>query len=195
MGNSPTSPADIANRAAVLMGGFNSNTPMTGIPPNFDGTPTGIVAGAAYGGVVQTVGKQFGWDFARQQATLAASGGAPPWWYDFEYLYPTNGIEIRQVVSATAPADPNDPRPIRWTVGTTIIAGVNKKVIWTNLANALGVISGQPSEGTWDSLFTEEVIRLLASELAMGAAGRPETSQIEYERSGQIATVGRARRG
>jgi hypothetical protein len=190
-----TGPSDVANRAIVLMGGFNSNEPLTGTPAtNFDNTPLGKAAAVAYGGVVQTVGKMFGWDFARNYAPLALSGGtAPPWW-TFEYLYPTNGIEIRQVSPLVIP-DQNNPSPTRWTVATNTIAGIQRKVIWTNVAVAVATISGVPIESSWDAGFTEEVIRLLASELAMGAAGRPETGQLELDRSANIGGVARTRPG
>lgn len=197
MGNSPTGPADIANRSIVLMGGFNSNEPLTGTPPEFDGTPLGLAAGQAYGGVVQTVGKQYGWDFARNLVTLQLSGGPPPFIWQFEYLYPTSGIEIRQLLldPVIVPnQDPNNPIPQRWSVGFSTIGGIQTKVIWCNIQGAIGFISGQPPEGTWDALFTEQVIRLLASELG-GAVGRPETSELEIQRSAAAGALGRTREG
>lgn len=194
-GNQPTGPADIANRAIVLMSGFNSNVPLTGTPStNFDETPLGIAAAQAYGGVVQTAGKMYGWDFSRNLAILTFSGGTPPTWWQFEYLYPTSGIEIREV-SPPVIADQNNPAPNRYTIATSTIAGIQHKVIWCNIADAVATISGQPNESTWDAGFTETVIRLLASELSMGAAGRPETGQLEYERSGAAGALFRTREG
>jgi hypothetical protein len=198
MGNSPTGPADIVNRAIVLMGGFNSNVPLTGVPPIFDGTPLGLAAGAAYGGVVQTVGKACGWDFARNVAVLVLSGNSPPYGWFAEYLYPTNGIEVRQVlqsVAAQVASDPNNPAPQLWQTANNVVAGATRKVIWCNLVNALAVISGQPIESAWDAGFTEEVVRLLASDLAMAVAGRPETGQLEYERSNNAAQIFHGREG
>jgi hypothetical protein len=198
MGNSPTGPADIVNRATVLFGGFNSNKPVTGVPPLFDATPLGIAAGAAYGGVVQTVGKAWGWDFARNYATLALTGNPAPFGWVFEYAYPTSGIEVRQITLNPVQAlltDPNNPAPIRWEIGNNVVSSVATKVIWCNVQQALAVISGQPPEGLWDAGFVEEVIRLLASELGMGAAGRPETAQIEYERSREAAQTFQPREG
>jgi hypothetical protein len=190
----PIGPADIVNRATVLMGGFNSNVPITGVPPTFDGTPLGLAAGAAYGGVVQTIGKSWGWDFERSIATLVPSGGTPPMWWSAEYLYPTNGIEIRQVVLPTM-TDPNNAVPVRWTVGNSTVAGITSRIIWCNISGALAVITSTPPEGAWDAGFTEQVIRLLASEMAMGVAGRPETGQLEYERSNNSGQAFQRREG
>lgn len=166
-------PADIVNRAIQLYG--DNQSPVTGVPPNFDGTPTGKAAGVLYAGVVQTVSRQYEWDFARRTATLVLSGNtAPPQWA-YEYLYPTNGIEINQLMPTTI-TDPNNPLPVSWTVGNATVSSNITKVIWTNLQNAIGTFTNQPPESTWDAGFTETVVRLLASELAMGIAGRPDTS-------------------
>jgi hypothetical protein len=192
--NSPQSPADIVNRAIVLMGGFDSNTPLTGTPEtNFNGTPLGIAAAVIYGDVVQTVGKQFGWDFSRNVVTLVGTGNPPPFNFAFEYLYPTSGIQVRQIMLPMN--DPFNPIPVTWTIGNTTIAGIVTKVIWTSAAAALAVITGQPQESLWDPLFVEAVVRGIASALGMGAAGRPETAQLELERSGAILAVGKTKQG
>jgi hypothetical protein len=192
--DSPQTPADIVNRAIVLMGGFDNNEPLTGTPAtNFNGTPLGQAAAVIFGDVVQTVGKEFGWDFARNIATLALTGNAAPLNFAFEYAYPTNGIEVRQV---TAPVnDPFNPIPSLWTIGNSTVAGIVTKVVWTSIAGALAVISGQPQVSVWDPLFVEAVVRGIASALGMGAAGRPETAQLELERSGAILAVGKTKRG
>lgn len=198
MANSPSGPADIVNRAAVLIGGFNNQAPVTGIPPAFDSTALGIAAGVAYGGVVQTVGKQFGWDFARNIVALTPTGNAPPWGWSNEYAYPSNGIEIRQVLQSDAAeiaSDWNNPAPTRWQVANNSVGGIVTKVIWCNLASANAVISNQPQESLWDPLFVEAVVRLLASELAMGVAGRPESGQLEIDRAQAALGVGKTREG
>jgi len=111
--------ADIVNQAIQLIGGFNNSGPVTGSPPNFDGTTLGIAAGTVYAEVVNAVARQFGWDFSRSVVTLSLTGSAAPMGYTYEYNYPTNGIQVRQLVPQTI-ADANDPRPIRWTVGNAV---------------------------------------------------------------------------
>lgn len=173
----------VVNRAIQLIS--DDQPPVTGNAPTFDSSPAGVAAALLYTSVVQTVGRQFGWDFARNMATLALSGGTPPPNWKYEYVYPANGLEIRQLVPLTIP-DLNNPAPVNWAVASNTIAGVPTKVIWSNLQNALGVISGQPPEGLWDAGFTEAVVRLLASELAMAVAGRPETSKGLLESAGEF---------
>lgn len=182
----------VVNRAIQLIG--DDQPPVTGTLPNFDTSPAGVAAAALYTSVVQTVARSFGWDFSRNSAALAASGNvAPPQW-DFEYLYPANGLEIRQLVPKVI-ADQNDPQPVRWTVASVMIAGVPTKVIWSDLQDAQGVITGQPPEGLWDAGFTESVVRLLASELAMAIPARPDTSKNLLQSAGEFERAAEMRDG
>ncbi len=174
--------ADIANRAGQLIG--DNQPPIIGSgnypTPIFDTSPLGIAATVLYNGVVNTVGREFGWDFSRNTVVLALSGNAAPSPWSLEYLYPGNGIQIRQLMPATMP-DPNNPTPVRWEVANDIVASVPKKVILTNLAAALAVFSNEVDENLWDPGFTEAVVRLLSSELAMAIAGRPDTERNALE--------------
>lgn len=171
----PVTAAEIVNRAIQFVGGFNNNKPVTGSPPTFDGTPLGLAAGTLYNSAIQTVARQNGWDFSRNVATLALSGNAAPQGYALEYIYPTNGIQVRQLVPATFP-DTYDPLPISWTVGNALVAAVPTKVIWTDLASAKASFTNQPPPDLWDALFTEAVVRLLASELATAIPGKPDSA-------------------
>lgn len=296
--------ADIVNRALQLVGGFNNTQGVTGSPPTFDNSAAGVAAGTLYTSVIQTVGRQFGWDFSRNIATLALTENVPPFGYSYEYSYPSSGIQLRQIVPATI--DQNNPVPVRWDVGNTIVgvtvatgsiffpanpspgdtvtlngvlwtfvasgatgnqiniqatAGLTigvvfasilnassdpalsvatygvtggpatitltfayktkgtagnaytlaasaatrsgptltggtstqQKVIWTNIQDALGTITNQPAVSTWDPLFTESVVRLLASELALALSGKPETSQAQVDLAGAFEKAGEQR--
>ena len=169
----PTS-NDVANQALQYYGGDQPS--VTGLAPTFDDSTAGKALQKLYVPCVQTVGRKFGWDFARNQAALAPSGNAapPPW--AFEYLYPA-AVEIWQLLPPGQPTDPNNPLPQRWSVGNVQVEGVQTKVIWSNLASALANYNNNPSEALWDAGFREAVVRLLASELAIALAGKPETSQ------------------
>lgn len=116
----PLTQAGVVNRALQLVGGWNNSGPVTGSAPNFDGSVQGRAAGAVYDECVQLAGRQFGWDFSRNIATLEQSANTPPLGWGFEYLYPPNGIQIRQVLPPDADIDPLDPRPIRWGVGNNL---------------------------------------------------------------------------
>lgn len=188
-----TTPADIVNRAVQLIGGFNNQGPVSGSPPNFDGSPIGVAAGVLYADVVQTVGRQFGWDFSRNIATLAPSGNMPPFPWAYEYLYPSSGIEVRQLLPSSL-GDANNPLPVNWSVGNNLVSGSPTKVIWANLAAALATISNQPNENTWDALFAATVERLLASGLAMAIESKPDTAKTTIEQASQFEQLGEGRR-
>jgi len=157
---------------------------VTGLAPTFDNSPAGKALQYLYTETVQAVQRRFEWDASRRVYALTLSGNTAPLGYDFEYIYPTVGIEIWNLTSATA--DPNDPLPTNWSVGNALVAGVQTKVIWSDVASALAVYNNQPTEAVWDSAFTEAVVRELASKLAMALAGRPETEQL-FLQSGEAA--------
>lgn len=188
----------LANSTAVVNAAIqqigDNQTPVTGtLATKFDNSAAGVAAAALYAQCVGAVGRQFGFDFSRNTVALAASGNVAPQPWSQEYIYPLTAIQIRQVMPVGAPVDPNNPLPVNWTVANTLVNGTPAKVIQCNLANAQAVITNVPPEPTWDPLFTEAVIRLLASELAMALEGRPETSHDMLEASAQFESVAERR--
>lgn len=184
--------ADIVNRALAIIGGFNNNKPVTGNAPTFDSSPAAQAAGILYQPCVQTVARQFGYDFSRGIVTLSLSGNTAKLGFSFEYLYPTNGVQVRQLMPH-ADNDANNPLPQRWVVGNATVSSVPKKVIWTNIASADAVFTNQPPEDLWDAEFAEAVVRLLASELAPALQGKGETEATQFERFGEFAQVAEQR--
>lgn len=181
---------DIVNQAIQLIG---DNQPLvTGTAPTFDNSVAGKAAAALYTPCVQTVGRQWGWDFARNTASLTLSGGVAPFPWTFEYLYPGDGIEIWQL-APPALSDPNNPLPIDWDVANKLVGMVQKKVLFCNVANVLAIYNNMPNESTWDPLFREAVVRLLASEMAMAITGRPDTAQALIESGAAFETIGEGR--
>jgi|APPan5920702963_1055757.scaffolds.fasta_scaffold45068_2 hypothetical protein len=181
---------DVANQAIQLMG--DNQPPVTGLYPNFNNSTAGIALNFLYGTVVATIAREFSWDFARSEVSLVLSGNVAPSPWLYEYLYPSDAAQIWQLMPPTL-ADPNNPIPIRWSVANTIVSGVQTKIIWTNLTNAVGVINNNPKESVWDSIFTQAVIRLLASELATALAGRPDTAQMLIEIGSSFESLGETR--
>lgn len=181
---------DVVNAAIQEIG--DNQPPVTGTAPNFDNSAAGVAAAQLYTKCVQTVARSYGWDFARNNYNLVLSGNAAPVGWAFEYLYPTNGVQVRQLMPA-AIADANDPRPVDWNVGNSAVGGVSVKVVWANLANAKALITNQPPESTWDPLFVESVVRLLASEMAMALEGRPDTARDQMAAFGQFEQAGAER--
>jgi hypothetical protein len=187
----PVASNDVANEALQLVG---DNAPqVTGQNPTWDQSPAGLALQRLYGPVVATVQRQWGWDASRSTIALTATGNTPPDpnWSE-EYTYPANGIQVWQLLDPSN-TDPNNPLPVNWSVGNNQVAGVQTKVIWTNVATALCTYNNNPSEATWDPLFRESVVRLLASELATALEGRPETAQVMLESGGAFETIAEGR--
>ncbi len=181
---------DIANQAITLVG---DETPaVTAGAPNFDNSKAGKALQNLYTPCVQTIGRQFGWDFARSLVALSLSGNTAPVPWTLEYLYPGNGVEIYQL-QPPAFVDPNNPLPVTWSVGNTLVMAVQKKVIWSNLASAIALYNNNPTEDTWDAGFREAVVRLLASELAMALFGKPDLMQTFLESAGQFESIAQRR--
>lgn len=181
---------DIVNQAIQLIG--DNQPAVTGTAPNFDSSPAGKAAAALYTPCVQTVGRQWGWDFARNTYVLVLSGNAAPYPWAFEYLYPPNGVELWQLLPGTQP-DPYNPLPVNWNVCNTLVSSVQKKVIQCSLASALALYNNNPIPDVWDPLFREAVVRLLASELAMALSGRPDTAQAMLESGAAFESIGEGR--
>src|SRR6202035_3423218 len=118
---------DVANEALQYVGG--NQPPVQGQAPTFDNSTAGKALQRFYTPVVQSVARQFGWDFARCVVALALSGNPGQMGYALEYLYPSNGVEIWQLMPTPPLADVNNPLPITWTVYNTLVAAVQTKAI------------------------------------------------------------------
>lgn len=187
----------IANQAIYLMGD-DQPPPVTGQWPSFDDSPAGQALNILYGACMATVQRQWGWDASRNMVTLAQTGNAGPFPppFGFEFLYPTNGIQVWQLVQ-TVEVDPNDPQPYNYSVGNTLVtlSGVQtqKKVIWAEFAAMAAIYNNNPTEAVMDPMFLEAFRRLLSSELAMALAGKPDTSQSLLNSASSFETLGEAR--
>jgi hypothetical protein len=189
------SDADIVNQALYLMG--DKSTVVTGTPGAFlsASNPVAVAANYLYSPCVAAVARLFEWDFARNMITLTLSGNTGPYvgGYPYEYLYPTNGIELWQIIPGAAAITANRPLPTNWVVGNTLVSSVQKKVIWSNTINARLLYNNNPTPDVWDAGFREAVARRLASEFAVALAGRPETAQSLLESGTLAAQVARLR--
>ncbi len=165
----------IVNEALQLIG--DDGPAVTGVWPNFDGSTNGNIAMTIYGPAVQAAMRAHNYDFARTVVTLALSGNVAPLGWAYEYIYPASAIQLWQVTPTFPLADPNDPLPTRWNVGTAVVNTAQTKVIWSDTQSAEAVINGGPPESTWDASFRAAVVRLLAAEFAMAGAGKPDVAQ------------------
>jgi hypothetical protein len=186
----PTTSKDIVNQAIMLVG--NNQPLVTAGAPSFDNSAAGIAASQIYAPCVATIQRQFEWDASRNIVSLTLSPNTAPFPWAFEYLYPGNGIEVWQLMPPSG--DPNDPVPIDMLVGNTLVSAVQQRVIWSNLAGAIATYNNNPNEATWDAGFREAVVRLLASELAMAVAGKPDLTQVMLESGGSFGGAATERR-
>lgn len=185
-------PTDIVNQAIQYIG--NNQKPVTGSYPGFDNSPAGVAASNLYGPCVQTVMKQYGWDFGRTVAALTTSGNTAPLPWTYEYIYPADGLTVLQLMPPSL-ADKNNPAPIEWTIGNVLVSAAPTKVIWSNQVTASAVYSNFPPPGVWDVGFREAVVRLLASEMAMAVAGKPDVSEKNLESAGAFEGAAEGRPG
>lgn len=180
----------IANQAIQYIG--DNQPAVTGEAPTFDNSTAGKALQKFYAPVVATVQRQWGWDASRNTVTLTLSGNPAPYGWLYEYLYPTNGIQVWQVLDP-ANTDANNPLPVNWNEANTQVANVQKKVIQTNVQNAKAVFNNNPGPDIWDPLFREAVVRLLASVCGMAIAGKPDTAQALLESGGAFENLAESR--
>lgn len=182
---------DIANEAIQLIG--DNQPAVVGQSPTFDQSAAGKALQKLYVPTVAAVQRAWGWDASRATVSLGApTANAPPLGYLYEYAYPTNGIEVWQLVPQTI-ADLNDPRPVNFNVGNAQVLGAQTKVIWTSLQNAQAIYNNNPTEAIWDPLFRQAVVRLLGSALGMALEGRPDSAHELLENYQQFQALGESR--
>ena len=182
----------IVNQSLQMMG---DNAPqVTGVAPTFDTSTAGKAAAQLYAPCVAFVARQFEWDFARKNITLTLTANTPPLGWTYEYQYPTNGIEVWQLLPATL-TDPYNPLPSNWAVGNAVVSATLMRVIWTNVVNARAIYNNNPAPGAWDAGFREAVVRLLASEFAIALGGRPETSAVLLQSATGASSMAQSRDG
>jgi hypothetical protein len=181
----------VANSAIQLIG--DNQPAVAGNAPNFDNSPAGVALQKLYAPAVATVARQWAWDLARSTVLLTLTGNPGQGGFAYEYAYPPNGIEVWQIAPLLSSVDSNNPLPQIWSVGNSVVSGAQIKVIWSNLASAYATYNNNPSEATWDPLFREAVVRLLASELAMAIAGRPDTEAAMLQSGAAFESLGEGR--
>lgn len=189
----PITSNTIANQAIQLMGD-NKPPTVVGEWPNFDDSTAGVALNLLYGACMATVQRQAMWDASRNQVALVATGNVGPFPppFTFEFGYPTNGIQVWQLAQ-TVEADPNDPQPYNYLVGNTLVSGAQKKVIWAEFASMVAIYNNNPTEAVMDPLFLEALRRLLASELSIALAGKPDTAQMLINSGSAFEGIGENR--
>lgn len=185
-----TTSADIVNEALMLIG--NNQPPVVGNAPGFDSSPAGRAAARLYVPAAKAVMRQFSFDFSRNTIALVVTGNAAPYPWTIEYKWPDNAIEIWQLSPQTE-VDPNDPLPVNYVIANAVVNGSQQRVIQTNLAAAQAIYNNYPSEDTWDSLFHQAMVRLLASGLAMAIGGKPDLAESMIQSGSAFESLAESR--
>ena len=93
------------------------------------------------------------WNFARQRVALADLGNPPDEW-DYEYAYPTDCLNAREIINYS---DPDDP------IAFEVAYNGSVKVIYTNQADAVLRYSARVSDpNLFDATFIEALVLALA---------------------------------
>ena len=179
----------LANEAILLMGGDQNS--VTGQSPTFDDSTAGNALKQLYVPAFRAVLRQFGWDFSRAAFTLVLSPNVPPFPYTYEYLYPPLAVQLNSLLSAAD--DVNNPIPYNYNVANAVVNGVQQRVIWAYLVNALCRFTNAPNENTIDDLFHASFVRLLSSALAMAIGGKPDVAQAMLQSGSAFEQVGESR--
>lgn len=166
--------------------------------PNFVGTPPVVsAANVLYGPVRDLLLREINPEFGRitiAGSLVAGVSAIVPWTY--EYLYPADGLRVRQVRPPAsgegALADPNERLPVTGAVAfdNRTGPGPNAKVVLTNQQNALIVYtSNLPPESSWDPDFAEAMARRMSNYFAMAIAGRPDFARELLEEAERYTSL------
>lgn len=176
MANLFSDPTDVVNGALVRLGRKNR------IGNLYDGSRAAKAALDIFGQTRDELLRTRDWGFASHDDTLtllktAPVGGyssATPWsatyppvpWI-YEYGYPTDCVKVRALKSQPALVPVFDPRPRVFRIADDTVATVKRRVILTNVYQAICTYTRQVTDPLqWDVLFTEALCAALARRLA-----------------------------
>jgi|SRR5579864_5490707 len=177
MAASITSPADVLN-VALRRIGYKLR-----VGSLLEGSVAAKVALDIYAQTRDEVLRQDDWAFAERNVALALLKQAPvggyipprvwtgatdpplPW--QFEYSYPVDCLKIRAVKYAPLFLPSFDPQTNLFAIDNDNYYNPARKVILTNVANAVLVYTGQITDpATWEADFVEEIAASLGRRLA-----------------------------
>lgn len=133
-------------------------------------TTNGGLADTWYDFSREAVLKAYDWSFARQRIALALDKAeAPDGIWTFRYLYPTECISIRRLVSSTSwPA--GEGRKVPFTIELNTL---KQKTVLTDLEFAVARYTGNIIETSlFSPMFVLALARLLAHHMAMSITGK-----------------------
>lgn len=180
-------PADCVNAALTKIGW------KTQVGSLYDGSAAAQLSLSIYGQTRDDLLKSSDWDFAQRSIALellkqAPAGGyfppqnwnpvnypAQPWTY--EYAYRDDMIKLR-TVKPTSMFVPNfDPSPNVWSIANDSAYTPSRRVILTNVADAIAVYTGRVTDPSlWAPDFAEALVDALGERLAPALTGLEATA-------------------
>lgn len=175
------SPADIVNLSLARIG-YQKR-----IGSLYEGSAAASKALTLYAQTRDELLRQFDWGFAERNVTMTLLKSAPvggyvpplywstaypilPWMY--EYAYPDDCLKVRSIRSTPMFLFNPDPQAILFTVDNDTAYTPSKKVILTNVQNAILVYTGQVTDPTqWEADFVEALAAALGRRLAPALVG------------------------
>lgn len=122
---------------------------------------------------IDTVLRDFPWNFATRRVTLALSGDEPTNW-EYSYAYPSDCLMVDAIVVEGLRKPRNDQR-IQYEVGYD---GSAKK-IYTDLEDAEIIYRARVTDlSQWDALALSGLSWYIAAELAMPLSARAEIASL-----------------
>lgn len=187
MANVLSSPADLVNAALVKIG-YRLQ-----IGNLYDGSDAAQRALAIYGESRDAMLRENDWDFAQRSVVLTLLKSAPvsyvpptawdpatypPLGWLYEYAYPDDCIKVR-TVKPTLIFVPNfNPGPNAFSIANDDNYTPAKRVILSNVENAIGVYTGQVTDPlVWAVDFADAFVDRLSKDLATGLTG-PQIAQL-----------------
>jgi len=176
MVTSAATPADIVNAALIRIGIRDQ------VGSLYDGSEQARAAIAVYGQTRDNLLRSGDWSFAQGMVALtllksapSAYVGAASWTqadypqlgYKFEYAYPDDALEVRAIRPTPIFVPEVDPSPYSFQIANDNAYTPAKRVILTNLADAIGVYTRRVTDpATWPPDFAEALIETLSRALA-----------------------------
>lgn len=188
MVTSASTPADIVNAALIKVG----HTIQVG--NLYDGSEESRVAIAVYGQTRDALLRDGDWGFAQRMVALTVLKSAPSAYlpptawsqtnypqlgFRFEYAYPDDCLKVRAVRPTPIFIPEIDPSPYPFSIANDNAYTPPRRVILTNLADAIGVYTGRVTDPTtWPVDFTAALIDALAEPLGAAFAS-PQVTAAE----------------
>lgn len=162
---------DIYNQALMRIGIYDGL-----ISDPAEKTKPATVCTAFFDSCLERVLREIPWNFAERRVTLAQLGDGPTNW-GYRYSYPSDCLMIRRIETPGIRNTRADQR-IPFQVGSTATG----REIYCDLSEAEAVYTTKVDDlNQWDSIARSALAYLLAAEIAMPLAVKPDIAQAAMQ--------------